>query len=283
MECKFKVGDWVITKAYSENYDGRALKITRIDNNTYYYFEVGDNGYYNSQHNFGKESILRKAEPHEIPVKSKKESPNLDLLEEAKRRYPVGTKFYPAHLSGEIEEDVYCIITDDTEFKFIGDSIYATVNGNTYFSADQTKYGNTSYNRCLYNNKKWAEIVSSTESKLDVQGTPRSQFKIGDKVRVLSESHGWGDVKKGDIGVVREINSNSLSVDFPSQSFWIGKPECFELVEENVHHEFEWELKIDSIKDYTIQPLDDYLKIEQSFDKPIKIKRVSNKRKLTIV
>lgn len=60
---EFKVGDWVITKGYSPNYDGKGLKITKIKDNKYCYFEPCEN----TTHNFGIEHILRKVLPHEIP------------------------------------------------------------------------------------------------------------------------------------------------------------------------------------------------------------------------
>jgi len=58
------------------------------------------------------------------------------------------------------------------------------------------------------------------------------QFKVGDKVRVLSESSGWGNVKKGDIGTVKKVKSVELLVDFESQCDWYGLLKCFELVED---------------------------------------------------
>ena len=69
-EEDYKVGDYVITKGYNSNYDGRILKITRISCNIYCYFKVIDGGYFNEDSNFNKEYILRKALPHEIPVEN---------------------------------------------------------------------------------------------------------------------------------------------------------------------------------------------------------------------
>ncbi len=64
-----QVGDYVITKGYSKDYDGRILKINKIGGSSgkCYWFDVNDRGYYKNHHNFGKNHILRKAEPHEIP------------------------------------------------------------------------------------------------------------------------------------------------------------------------------------------------------------------------
>jgi hypothetical protein len=63
---KPQIGDYVITKGYTKDYDGRILKITRIDGE-FYWFDITDNGYHQPNANFGKYHILRKAEAHEIP------------------------------------------------------------------------------------------------------------------------------------------------------------------------------------------------------------------------
>ena len=66
----YKVGDYVITKGFSPDYDGRVLKIRKIESNEYCYFEVFDGGYFGKQHNFSITDILRKALPWEIPVEN---------------------------------------------------------------------------------------------------------------------------------------------------------------------------------------------------------------------
>lgn len=63
---EFKIGDFVITKGYSKDYDGRLLEITRISKNKLCYFRVYDGGYYYSEHNFHIIYILRKATQDEI-------------------------------------------------------------------------------------------------------------------------------------------------------------------------------------------------------------------------
>ena len=66
----YKVGDYVITKGFGSNYDGRILKIRKIEQDKYCYFEVFDGGYFGKEHNFSITNILRKALPHEIPVEN---------------------------------------------------------------------------------------------------------------------------------------------------------------------------------------------------------------------
>lgn len=140
-----QVGDYVITKGYSDSYDGRILKITKIDSNRYCYFEVFDKGYYDKNHNFGKESILRKAFPHEIPTQ---ELSKEDLLAEAKRRFPIGTKFIDADFGDEVEvmKNDHTVVTKDKKIQSI---IVHTTRG---------KKGKLTYND-VYKEGTWAEIV----------------------------------------------------------------------------------------------------------------------------
>lgn len=60
------------------------------------------------------------------------------------------------------------------------------------------------------------------------------QFKVGDKVRAISESHGWGKVRKGDIGRIASCGDKSFYADFPAQLGWHGELKDFELVKEKV-------------------------------------------------
>jgi len=62
----YKVGDYVITDGYSKNYDGRVLKITRINEGEFCYFEVLDGGYYTDTNNFGIQRIKRLATMKEV-------------------------------------------------------------------------------------------------------------------------------------------------------------------------------------------------------------------------
>ena len=138
-----QVGDYVITEGYSDSYDGRILKITKIDSNRYYYFEVFDKGYYDKEHNFGKKSILRKALPHEIPTQ---ELSKEDLLAEAKRRYPVGTQFKSA------------LIGDTNPYiGYVKKGMYFSKSENVIWNGDSVGF--------IYHNGKWAEIVEEPKVK----------------------------------------------------------------------------------------------------------------------
>jgi hypothetical protein len=59
---------------------------------------------------------------------------------------------------------------------------------------------------------------------------PCPKFKVGDRVVAIAESHGWGDVDYGDIGVVKSLCENGdYYVDFPNQEDWRCTEECLEL------------------------------------------------------
>jgi len=62
-----------------------------------------------------------------------------------------------------------------------------------------------------------------------------TKFKVGDKVRVINQSHGWGTVSKGDEGVIEKIDKKgTCEVKIPSYSnkiTWTGEEHCFELAE----------------------------------------------------
>jgi hypothetical protein len=57
------------------------------------------------------------------------------------------------------------------------------------------------------------------------------EFKVGDNVRVVSASCGWGFIKAGDVGVVIEVpcSYGELQVDFPNQGRWRGVEKDFVL------------------------------------------------------
>ena len=78
-----------------------------------------------------------------------------DLLAKAKKLYPIGTKFYPAHVS--LEHRRYCIVTNDKFSSSCNEIMALTDEGEMYNSS--LKYGGTAYNRIVYHEGKWAEIV----------------------------------------------------------------------------------------------------------------------------
>jgi hypothetical protein len=86
------------------------------------------------------------------------------LLEEAKRRYPVGTKFYPAHLQ---QREEFCIITKGCYFEEIDGNIVSKLpDGESFNVKNISDYGLTCYNRNVYWNGRWAEIINECSTNL---------------------------------------------------------------------------------------------------------------------
>lgn len=79
------------------------------------------------------------------------------LFEEARKRFPIGTSFYPNHVNAERSGD-YCIVTNtDLGLEYDDESIIALTNTGGYFSDDK-EYGNTCFARVLYTKGEWANI-----------------------------------------------------------------------------------------------------------------------------
>ena len=87
-----------------------------------------------------------------------------------------------------------------------------------------------------------------TEKQLSPEGAqpeqpkeqPSGKFEVGDKVRAISESNGWGLVREGDEGVVAQVYDNGrISVDFPQQSGWTAKPHNLEKIEDKIEEKKE--------------------------------------------
>ena len=140
----------------------------------------------------------------------KKES--LDLIEEAKKRYPVGTCFFPAHINKK-RDNTYCIITEDSNFVLRNfEQIVAIINDSNWVDSRLKQYGNTPFNRVVYERGKWAEIVSKPEEKIK-EITEENKSLVGRYLKALIDYPNAGAVKKGEYGKI--IDSNFA--DFPSQ------------------------------------------------------------------
>lgn len=99
---------------------------------------------------------------------------------------------------------------------------------------------------------------------------PKFKFAVGDKVRAIAETNGWGEVKKGDTGTIThtpdthpckdkyEHYKDRYRVDFPAQKEWDGKEECFELVTDEPKAEakttFSVGDRVRNIKEYDYHP-----------------------------
>jgi len=181
----FKVKDWVvITKSKTnwtesmDSYIGKVVQITGFYNPDKIQFDGC--GRWSWLYGDGH---FRKARPDEIPNK------NEELIAEAKRMYPVGTYFYPAHVVNAKKEVDYCIITDDTVFEISGLWVIATVHGVNWDSSP--KYGNTCYNRTIYTGEKWAEIKETAKS-VGKAIHEKIEIEIKESKYFIPE---WGDTK----------------------------------------------------------------------------------------
>ena len=115
--------------------------------------------------------------------------------------FVVGINKYETKNNGG--KTVYYCSDDETESR-----------GNFYFESDLRPY----------------EEPTKAELKPEYKS---SAFKIGDKVKAVKATMGWGYVKHGDIGIITEVPSNPhdcYAADFPAQKNWLGNKECFELV-----------------------------------------------------
>lgn len=77
------------------------------------------------------------------------------MIEEAKKRYPIGTMFKPAQCKTPNSE--FCVVTN-TNFKFQNGHVYALTDTGGIWT-DAGKYGNTQSNRIVYHGDKkvWAD------------------------------------------------------------------------------------------------------------------------------
>ena len=80
-----------------------------------------------------------------------------ELLKQALTNYPVGTRFIPAHVKNKNES--YCIVTN-TNFSISEEYITALTDDYKLW-ATNAKYGNTHFNRVVFNNGNWAKIIPS--------------------------------------------------------------------------------------------------------------------------
>lgn len=122
-----------------------------------------------------------------------KEEIKEELLKYAKKNYPIGTKFHPAHVNSN---DCYAIITDDSEIKIDdGMNITATINNENWVSSNLRKYGNTALNRVIFDGitKKWARIIED-KSISPLNNFPYyvdKDFTIGDVVKIINERENY--------------------------------------------------------------------------------------------
>lgn len=182
---ELKIGDWVVvtsvlTKtAYIQT--GQILKLVQIDKDRQPY---GCKDITHSYHWGGKDYIqfavdVRKATQEEIDSVTKPKDPMLDLLEEAKRKYPVGTKF------------INHIFSDGIRVVRNGVFLEKGNTGNIHDKSPES--GNY-----VYYEGKWAEIVQNDEEEVTSQES-KPNFIVGRWYKNLGSIGNWyGKYCEGD-------------------------------------------------------------------------------------
>ena len=109
----------------------------------------------------------------EIVIPTKELSKEDELLAYARKHYPIGTKFYPAHVNMSNKD--YCIVTNNDYRYDNGDVEIITDDGKYFDHNPPSKYGTTALNRVLCHKGKWATIVSKPEEVKE----SKPQFIVG--------------------------------------------------------------------------------------------------------
>lgn len=135
-DWKPKVGDWIVILQGSYNwasemdqYVGKCVQITKMSDSRARFKNDGNWSWIHSHGHF------RKALPSEIPGQ--------DLLEEAKKRYPIGTQYKCA---------------------YGGETIWTVVE-QRFTLAESDVIHSQPGKGCLYHKGNWAEIVSKLKTQ----------------------------------------------------------------------------------------------------------------------
>lgn len=85
-----------------------------------------------------------------------------------------------------------------------------------------------------------SDLRPYVEPKAEKQPAPQEPrpFKVGDKVKIVNESHGWAGVSYGDIGTIEKISSGGtyelLVKTFSDHKTWSCRAHCIELLPSNL-------------------------------------------------
>jgi hypothetical protein len=162
-----------------------------FESNQYFFIEDGTKGL---EQSFGVDNNKQGAEKQlslselctliGYKQEVKEESIEEDLISQAKQRYPIGTKFIPAHVQIKLDDDMYCVVTNHFYIKADKDGDIIAYTDKQQSHSTNSKYGNTNYERVLYDKKlsKWAEIVSEPKTNTS------EEFKVGDWVVPLNDN-----------------------------------------------------------------------------------------------
>jgi len=209
IETTYKVGDWVFgnnvgsTTVYS--YSKNPIKIIEIEGDQFRYdlysvenrvFSMGDRSSL-----YSLTEIIRKCEPHEILGNKLESKSQIITKKVSELKYPD-----VIHITNAKEHDSLRIAGIYLrEFKKEG---YYLVGGGGHSSERSSYEECNSSNGTPYQILEISQLIFEKESKLEDISQPQITYKVGDKVKILAQSHGWGNVKSGDIGTIISINGN---------------------------------------------------------------------------
>lgn len=137
-----------------------------------------------------------------------------EILLEAKRRFPIGTKYYPAHLNNaNVESDANFIVGQDQSFILDHHSLDVELQNpnKSYFSRDRNGHA---YNQVLFDQGRWARILSKPSNNQSMTRQEAllaeaiSKYPIGTQYIPLATSgkaYSIDDIAE----VVRTPNGNS--------------------------------------------------------------------------
>jgi hypothetical protein len=214
---EYEVGKWYKTSKSSY------VKFSKL-NETYFYgseYIHYEKGYIN------EEGYFRHTEPGDIftltnlseiqqylpdghvdkfPIKSKE----LSILEQAKLKYPVGTKYELAH---KPNEGIIHIITGDLTWGN-GDNIY----GVNFIDGKK-------HDGCVYYKGQWAKIITY-EIPQEINNSNSDVIEIGDEVEIISSLIGnW--YKVGEQYKVINISENGTRIHKDNiLTYWINYKDC---------------------------------------------------------
>lgn len=153
---------------------------------------------YDAEEGIG-EAIYYEGKWAEIISKPEVKEETMTLLEEAKKRFPVGTKFVPAHFL-EKNDNYYCIIVEDGEFvEREHGSIFQAINGIIWDDGEEdiSRYGNIWWDRMLYHQGKWARIIEEPKTRIveSLNECKAEDFKW-EELRPGIRTRTFGQIKK---------------------------------------------------------------------------------------
>ena len=144
--CKFGYGDNKTELLYDE-------ETYTIHNNGVYAHSGAGYLYQNGE--YAKVELMPEGFSPSEYIQGKEKEKEYVMIEEAKKRYPIGTMFKPAQCKTPNSE--FCVVTN-TNFKFQNGHVYALTDTGGIWT-DAGKYGNTQSNRIVYHGDKkvWAD------------------------------------------------------------------------------------------------------------------------------